>query len=129
MTFNALVSKNPSRAFKAIRNSKNSKIKNINTLTVGQNTYKGKCVKDGFYDSLSALKNPSPTPSYGNYDLNYKLILWLSSSANDTTLGGKNWDSSFSGMGAIRARRVFLTLGSDLSPYRSQVSWNFCLSF
>ena len=80
MTFNALVSKDPSRAFKAIRNSKNNKIKNINTLSVGQIIYKGKCVKDGFYDSLSALKNPPTSPSYGNYDLDYKLILWLSSS-------------------------------------------------
>ena len=80
MTFNSLVSKDPSRAFKAIRYSKNSKIKNINTLSVGQVTYKGKCVKDGFYDSLSALKNPPTAPSYGDYDLDYKLILWISSS-------------------------------------------------
>ena len=77
MTFNAIVSKDPSKAFKAIRNSRNNKIKSINTLTVGKIIYKGKCVKDGFYDSLCALKNP-PTPfSYGNYDLDYKLILWL----------------------------------------------------
>ena len=58
LTFNAIISKNPSRAFKAIRKSKSGNIKNINTLTVGKVTYKGKCVKDGFYDSLSALKNP-----------------------------------------------------------------------
>ena len=41
---------------------------------------RGNCVKDRFCDSLSALKNPPSTPSHGNYDLDYKLILWLSSS-------------------------------------------------
>ena len=46
MTFNAIVSKDPSKAFKAIRNSRNNKIKNINTLTIGKITYKGKCFKD-----------------------------------------------------------------------------------
>ena len=47
--------------------------------TVGKVTYKGNCVKDGFYDSLSALKSPPITPSHGNYDLDYKIILWISS--------------------------------------------------
>ena len=75
MTFNAIVSKDPSKAFKAIRNSRNNKIKSINTLTVGKVTYKGKCVKDGLYDSPCGLKNPPVPSSNGNYDLEYKLIL------------------------------------------------------
>ena len=61
LTFNSLISKNPSRAFRAIRSSKKGNVKNITTLTVGKTTYKGECVKDGFFDSLSALKNP-PNP-------------------------------------------------------------------
>ena len=36
-------------------------------------------MKDGFYDSLSALKCPPTTPSHGNYDLDYKIILWITS--------------------------------------------------
>ena len=80
LTFNTLISKNPSRAFKNIRSSKNGNVKNITSLTVGKTTYKGECVKDGFFNSLNALKNPPTTPSYGDYDLDYKLILWLSSS-------------------------------------------------
>ena len=82
-TFNSIISKDPSKAFKAIRKSKKNNSKNINSLTVGKVTYKGNCVKDGFYDSLSALKSPPTTPSHGNYDLDYKIILWLS--ANDPT--------------------------------------------
>ena len=78
-TFNSIVSKDPSRAFKAIRKSKKNNIKNINSLTVGKVTYKGNRVKDGFYDSLSALKYPPTTPSHGNYDLDYEIILWISS--------------------------------------------------
>ena len=54
--------------------------KNITSLTVGKTKYKGVRVKDGFFNSLSALKNPPHTPSYGDYDLDYKIILWLASS-------------------------------------------------
>ena len=36
-------------------------------------------MKDSFYDSLSALKCPPTTPSHGNYDLDYKIILWITS--------------------------------------------------
>ena len=61
LTFNTIISKKPSKAFKAIRKTKKGNIKNITTLTIGKVTYKGNCVKDGFYDSLSALKNP-PLP-------------------------------------------------------------------
>ena len=81
LTFNSIISKDPTKAFKAIRKSKNSKTKNINSLTVGKITYEGNCIKDGFYDSLSALKCPPTSLSHGNYDLDYKIILWLS--AND----------------------------------------------
>ena len=58
LTFNSLLAKNPSKAFKSIRNSKKGNSKNITSLTVGKIKYKGVRVKDGFFDSLSALKNP-----------------------------------------------------------------------
>ena len=58
LTFNSLLAKNPSKAFKSIRNSKKGNSKNITSLTVGKTKYKGVRVKDGFFDSLSALKNP-----------------------------------------------------------------------
>ena len=80
LTFNSLLAKNPSKAFKSIRNSKKGNSKNITSLTVGKIKYKGVRVKDGFFDSLSALKNPPHTPSFGDYDLDYKIILWLASS-------------------------------------------------
>ena len=62
LTFNSLLAKNPPKAFKFIRNSKKGNSKNITSLTVGKIKYKGVRVKDGFFDSLSALKNPPLLP-------------------------------------------------------------------
>ena len=79
--FNSLISKNPSSAFKAIGHCKSDKNKVINTLYLGNKLYKVQCVKDEFFDSLSSLKCPPPSPKFGHSDLDYKIILWLS--AND----------------------------------------------
>ena len=56
--FNILISSNPSAAFRAIGRLRSDKTKSIKVLTVGKQTFRGSCVKDGFYASLSSLKSP-----------------------------------------------------------------------
>ena len=51
-----ILSKDPSKVHKSIRASKRSNASKINKLTVGDKTYFGDNVQDGFYDSISHLK-------------------------------------------------------------------------
>ena len=53
----SICSKDPSPVFKSIRSSKRSTAGKIHKLTVGQRTYVGDSVKDGFFDSISQLKS------------------------------------------------------------------------
>ena len=52
----SVMGENPSKVFRTIRFLKNSQANNIAKLTVGDQTYHGKHVADGFYHSMSALK-------------------------------------------------------------------------
>ena len=73
--------------FTTIRNLKNSKSGNINSLKVGDNVYVGESVPDGFFASLSALKSPDmtkihSTPQYQSTLSDFQHILKISRSGD-----------------------------------------------
>ena len=74
MVFNSLISTNPSNVFWAISRLKLDKNKSINFFKEGKTTYRGDCVKDGFYHSLSSLESPPTINMPNNLALYYKLI-------------------------------------------------------
>ena len=52
----SVMGENPGKVFRTIRSLKNYQVNSIAKLTVGEQTYHGKNVADGFYHSMSALK-------------------------------------------------------------------------
>ena len=56
-----LFAENPTKVYKAIKNSK-SEISKISTLRVNSKVFTGEHICDGFYESLSALKEPDMDP-------------------------------------------------------------------
>ena len=54
---NSVISGDPSAIYKSIKSHKSSSSQ-IQSIRVGGNTYRGDCVPDGFYDSMSRLKCP-----------------------------------------------------------------------
>ena len=74
-----IMDKNPSAIFKTIRSSKSSSSR-IQKLHVGNKTYSGDTVCDGFYDSLSSLKAPDMShihnsPAYSSILTDYDHII------------------------------------------------------
>ena len=63
LTF-SILSSNPAKLYKSIKNSKNSSSSKIHSLKVGAKVYSGSSVSDGFYDSLSSLKCPDMSNIY-----------------------------------------------------------------
>ena len=55
---NSVLTNNPAAIQKSINSLRNSSSSKIHTLHVGDATYVGQAVPDGFYDSLSSLKAP-----------------------------------------------------------------------
>ena len=78
---NSILSNNPSAVHKAIKSFKNSSSSSkIHTLHVGNSSYVGSAVPDGFYASLSSLKSPDlssihSTPQYQSTLSDYQHIL------------------------------------------------------
>ena len=54
--FNDILSKQPSKVYKTIKNRKSSQSSKLKSLKVGDKTYNEESVADGFYDSLVQLK-------------------------------------------------------------------------
>ena len=54
----AVISSNPSAAFRSIKSSSRAAVQPIQNLKVKDKLYSGENVPDGFYDSLSSLKAP-----------------------------------------------------------------------
>ena len=54
----SVLSTDPTKLFKAVRSSKQSSTPSLHQLHVGDCTYTGEAVPDGFYQALSALKIP-----------------------------------------------------------------------
>ena len=77
LTFNLVISKNFSSAFRAIGILKYDKTKSIYVLIVGQWVFKGDCVKDGFYTSLSSLKCFESIDILEIISLDSHLIMWF----------------------------------------------------
>ena len=76
----SVLSSDPTRLFKAVRSSQRSGDPALHQLQVGDRTYTGEAVPDGFFDALSALKVPDPAtltsnPSYLTARENYRHIL------------------------------------------------------
>ena len=66
---NTVWSANPSAFFSKVKSLKNSNSSKIHTLKVGNETFEGDDVPDGFFASLSSLKAPDmsyihSTPQY-----------------------------------------------------------------
>ena len=55
-----ILSTNPSKVYNFIRSNRKTRTSNIQRLTVGDKTYHGKGVADGFYESMTALKSCDP---------------------------------------------------------------------
>lgn len=55
----SILGENPSQLFSFIKSCKKTQTKEIASLTVGQKTYHGTAVADGFYDSMTSLKQCS----------------------------------------------------------------------
>jgi hypothetical protein len=77
---------NPSKIHQAIRREKSAS-SSISTLRVGRKTFSGDNVCDGFFDSLSSLKEPdmatiSTTPSFADTLRDYNHILELTASGD-----------------------------------------------
>ena len=76
----SVLSSDPTRLFKAVRSSQRSGDPALHQLQVGDRTYTGEAVPDGFYDALTALKVPDPAtltsnPSFITARENYRHIL------------------------------------------------------
>ena len=75
----SICSKNPSRAYKRLKNLKNSSSSKVDKMMVGHLTYYGETVPDGIFESIRRLKtDPDVTeadPSFPNYDEEYRIIL------------------------------------------------------
>ena len=56
-TLHTILSKNPSQLFQSIKQIKSQSNSDINQLKVGENTFIGDSVADGFFSSLSSLKS------------------------------------------------------------------------
>ena len=74
---------NPAKTYSMIRNSRRTKATNINKLHVGERTYVGNDVPDGFFDSVSKLKTSDKTrldksSFYQEATSNYNHIIKLS---------------------------------------------------
>ena len=54
----SVLSSDPTKLYKAVRSSKQSDTPTLHHLQVGDRTYTGEAVPDGFFDALSALKFP-----------------------------------------------------------------------
>ena len=77
----SICSGDSSSIFKSLRSLKSSSsAATIQRLTVGDKTYVGEHVPDGFFDSLSSLKCPNmsyihDSPSYSRFNLDYEMVV------------------------------------------------------
>ena len=83
----SILTTNPSSAFRSIKASKNASSADIQNLKVENKTYRGDCVPDGFYDSLSSLKAPDlsslySSPHYQSTLLDYENVLKIARHGN-----------------------------------------------
>ena len=69
-----IMGENPSKVFSLIKSFKNTQHGAIAKLTVGQKTYHGQQVADGFYESMSSLKQCDPESLKSVPELSEKLL-------------------------------------------------------
>ena len=69
-----IMGENPSKVFSLIKSFKNTQHGTIAKLTVGQKTYHGQQVADGFYESMSSLKQCDPESLRSVPELSEKLL-------------------------------------------------------
>ena len=62
----SVLDRNPSELFKSIRALKTNSSSDIKKLSVNNKIYTGEAICDGFYDSLSALKEPDMSPIHSS---------------------------------------------------------------
>ena len=80
----SILDKNPKKLYSFIRSSKSTTSGAVQRLSVEEREYFGASVPDGFYDSLSSLKDPSMdkirgSASFQQYDADYQQILKICS--------------------------------------------------
>ena len=76
----SVLSSNPTKLYKAVSRSQHSSTPTLHDLRVGNNTYTGEAVPDGFFEALTSLKTPDPdtfssNPSFLTARDNYRHIL------------------------------------------------------
>lgn len=80
MQLHYIMLQNPSALFNQIHASKSTKSIKLHSLTVGEKSYNGDCVPDGFYASLNTLKCPDmnsiySSPEYESTLADYEYII------------------------------------------------------
>ena len=85
MTVSSQLAVNPSNVHKTIRKEKAATSGDISNLKVGHKTFTGNNICDGFFESLSGLKEPdmsivTDTPSYMDTIRDYKHVMELAKS-------------------------------------------------
>ena len=72
-TVNQILCSNPFKIHNYIKNNRKTRSSKIQTLTVGDKTYSGSSVADGFYDSMSSLKSCDMNVLHNDHHLSPQL--------------------------------------------------------
>ena len=81
-SLNSIMDRNPMSLFRTIKSSKAAQSSTISSIRVGDDTYSGDAVPDGFFDSMSRLKCPdmatiTDTPEFRSVLADYENIIHI----------------------------------------------------